>query len=139
MRRSFICFCLVVAFGCRDRNYSKVSPAPPELVDISLDENDERLSFLLPDLGWRQVRPDGAFKGLLYESGGRRLGVKICLKESEFQAASAKARKQADGAEIRAFEPGPHWPFVGVIVSYRGPPDVQMLDAFVRSFRVERR
>lgn len=138
MQRSFMFLFFFVLFGCRDRNYSEVYPAPPELVEISLDAIGYRLSFLLPDEEWTQVEPDGVFKGLRYQNGGRSLRVEIILKEPEFDAAALRALKQADGAEIRVFRLGANWPFIGVIVTYRGPPDAALLDTFVRSFKVER-
>jgi hypothetical protein len=139
LSRSFLIFSLLILFGCRDRNYTEVGPAPPELFVISLEENQQTLSFMLPDAGWKLSEPDGVFMGFIFVNGERSLQVELCLKESRFPAAISRARSLSGGAEMRDFVAGPTWPFIGVIVIYRGPPDAEMLDLFVRSFIVERR
>lgn len=130
--------CAFTLLGCGRGEDSTVSPARPELVEVVLDETGHGLSFLLPDAEWRRVE-DAAFKGFIFDRSGMSLRVEISLKEATFHAVEAAARKGADGSEIRAFEPGTGWPFVGVVVRYRGPPDAPLLDAFVHSFKVERR
>jgi len=130
----FVSLCLLAA--CRGGDDVRVSPAPPELIEVELGGTGYQLTFLLPDPGWHRVASD--FKGFIYGSEGRTLRVAIALKRERFEAAEAAARSES-GLEIRAREPGSSWPFVGVVVAYRGPPDVPMLDAFMRSFNVERR
>ena len=133
----FVCALLAAAsIGCRTRDDVRVNPAPPELVEVDLDGTGYQLSFLLPDPDWRRAASD--FKGFVYERDGRMLRVAVALKRERFEAAEAQARAEA-GLDVRAFEPDSIWPFVGIVVAYRGPSDEPMVKAFVRSFRVERR
>src|SRR5688572_15431766 len=136
--RSFV-FALLCSFvaACRPGDDVPVSPARYELVEVDLNGNGYQLSFLLPDAAWRRVQMDGPPRGFFYARGERSLHVTIHLKVHRYEAAEDEAR--ATDAEIRAFTPGSGWPFVGVVVSYRGPPDDAMLQALERSFKVERR
>jgi len=132
---TFALLCSLAA--CRPTDDVPVSPARPELVEVDLGRSGYQLSFLLPDAAWRRVEPENPPRGFLYVLDGRTLHVTIQLKVEKFEAAEDEA--SATDAVVRAFRPGPGWPFVGVVVSYRGPPDEAMLDAFERSFKVERR
>lgn len=137
--RSFVWLglCSLVSIACRGENDFRVVPAPPELVEIGLGDRGDRLIFFLPDADWRRIDEE-PFRGFLYGKEERTLRVVIVLKEDRFADAVDEARR-ASGAEIRDFDAGRSWSFVGVVVSYRGPPDAAMLAAFVRSFKVERR
>lgn len=140
MRPSALALMSTIFFmACRNDADVVLTTAPPELVEVSLAESGGRLSFSLPDAGWRRVGEEGTPRGFVFEKDGRNLQVEFVLKEDLFSSAVAQARRRHEGAEIRAFQIGAVWPFVGVIVAYRGPPDAPMLDAFVRSFRFERR
>ena len=125
------------AAACRPGDDVSVTPAPPELVEVDLNGNGFLLSFLLPDAEWRRVPMDGPPRGFFYARGERSLHVTIHLKVHRYETAEDEAR--ATDVEVRAFAPGPGWPFVGVVISYRGPPDDAMLEAFERSFKIERR
>ncbi|HTK60414.1 MAG TPA: hypothetical protein VL283_04420 [Candidatus Baltobacteraceae bacterium] len=134
--RSFMCaFLLIASVACRNEDF-RVLPPRPELVEVVLDETGYQLSFLLPGPEWHRVESD--FKGYVFGSGERTLRIAILLKRDRFESAEADARAES-GMEIRAFEPGSPWPFVGVVVAYRGPPDDATLEMFRRSFKVERR
>ncbi len=137
MRSFAFAFLYMLSSGCRGGEDFRVTTAPPELVEVDLNGNGYQLSFLLPDAEWRRVQPDGPPRGFQYVRDGRTLDVTIHLKAERFETAEAEAR--ATDAEIRAFQPGTGWPFVGIVVSYRGPPDDAMLETFKRSFKVERR
>ena len=134
-------FTLAILFSlfaaCRPSDDVPVAPARTDFVEVDLDRNGYQLSFLLPDAEWRRVTMEGPPRGFFYARGERRLHVTIHLKVHRYEDAEDEAR--ATDAEVRAFTPGPGWPFVGVVISYRGPPDDAMLEAFERSFRVERR
>lgn len=136
--RPFAClFALsLVSVGCRLEDDIHVALARSELVEIVLPQPGERLLYVLPDAGWRRIE-EMPFRGFLYGKDGRSLRVSIFLKEDRFE--DAAARVAAVSEEIRSFSVGRAWPFVGIILTYRGPPDAQLLDAFVMSFRVERR
>jgi hypothetical protein len=137
MRPFAFAFLCSFAVACRPADDVPVTPARYELVEVELNDTGYRLSFLLPDAEWRRVTMEGPPRGFFYANGVRSLHVTIHLKVHKFETAEDEAR--ATDAEIRAFMPGPGWPFVGVVVSYRGPPDDAMLEAFERSFKVERR
>ena len=135
---ALLCFTVVAAAGCDPADDVRVLPPRPELVEIGLPEPGDRLLFLLPDAGWRRVE-ETPFRGFLYAKDGRTLRVSIVLKEDRFAAAAAEEARASGTGEVRAFTVGRSWPFVGVVLSYRGPPDAELLGAFVRSFKVERR
>lgn len=130
--RPFI-FAFLFLAACRGDDV-RYSPSPPEDQVVTLPDGRWLLTFTLPD-GWR--RDGNPEPGFRYVLGERRLTLAIRLERPAFEHAEAEAR--AAVAEVRAFEPGTGWPFVGVVLSYRGPPDVHMLDAFVRGFKIERR
>jgi len=131
---AFASLCLLLS-ACGGEDF-RVLPARPELVEVELDDTGYRLSFLIPGPDWRRVESD--FKGFIYGNGDRTLRVAILLKRDRYEASEAAARAMP-GMEIRAFEPGTPWPFVGIVVAYRGPPDDALLKAFQASFKVERR
>jgi|GEM_PF-2296387 len=135
---AFAFLCSFASLDCRLEDDVRVTPAAPELVEISLPEPDGRLIYRLPDAGWARIKEEGPFKGFLYGKDGRELRVTIVLKEDSFDGAVAAARAPSPG-EIRVFTVGRSWPFVGIILMYRGPPDGPLVEAFIRSFRVERR
>lgn len=138
MTRPLLCAVLCLFAACRDDD-SHARPPSSEIVDVVIDDAIGcRMEFRLPDAEWRRVE-DPAFKGFRFEADARELRVRIFLKDAAFKAAADQARAQADGAEIRAFEAWTGWPFVGVVVEYRGPSDAAMLETFVHSFKVERR
>lgn len=130
------CLCVAALSACRPGDDIVVLPARPEHVEIGIDDRGSFVSFELPD-GWRRIEEE-PFHGFLYGKDRRTLRVVVVLKEDRFEAASDRAREET-GSEVRNLEPWRGWPFVGVVVAYRGPPDAPLLDAFVRSFRVERR
>lgn len=132
-----VCFAVLVSSACRPHDDIRVTSAPPELVEISFGDRGDRLSYLLPGPEWRRVE-ETPFRGFLYGKEGMTLRVVIVLDEDLLEGAVAEARLDPD-AIVRVPLAARGWPFVGVVVSYRGPPDAALLDAFVRSFRVERR
>lgn len=138
--RSFtwLCLCAFASFGCHRWDEVDAAPARTELIEISLPQPGDRLLYALPDAGWRRVE-EASFRGFLYGKEGKTLRVTIVLKEDRFEDAVAEARAAAASEEIRAFSVGRSWPFVGIILAYRGPPDAPLLDAFIMSFKVERR
>ncbi|HJV33033.1 MAG TPA: hypothetical protein VJ694_03330 [Patescibacteria group bacterium] len=138
--RSFACLFLLsfVSSACRPEDDVAVVPPRPELVEIGLPEPGDLLMFLLPDAGWRRLE-EASFDGFLYGKEGRTLRVRIVLKEDRFDAVVDAVRFASSDEDVRAFTVGRAWPFVGIVLSYRGPPDAELLDAFIRSFKVERR
>ena len=132
--RSFV-FAFLFLVACRGgEDDIPYSPTPPERQEVTLPDGRWLLTFTLPD-GWR--RDGNPEPGFRYVLDDRRMCLAIRLERPAFERAEADAR--ASDADIRAFEPGPGWPFVGVVLSYRGPPDEALLEAFKRSFRIERR
>lgn len=127
-------FCALLA-ACRPGDDIPVVPSPPELVVIDLQGTGCELVFRLPDDAWRRDA-DRSFKGFRFREGARTLEVQIRLRREDFAALS---EEPSTDAVTRSVEPGSGWPFVGVLVAYRGPPDPEMLEDFTRSFRVERR
>jgi hypothetical protein len=137
--RSFLwlCLCASVSVSCRRHDDFDVVPAPPEFVDIGVGDRGDHLIFYLPGPEWRRIE-ETPFRGFLFGKGDLTLRVVIVLKEGLLDPAAVKAGSDPD-AVVRAFEVARGWPFVGAVVSYRGPPDDAMLRAFIRSFKVERR
>ncbi len=136
--RPFLPACLIVlASACGPHDDIRVVPAPPELVEISFGERGDRVRFFLPGPEWRRVA-ETPFRGFLYGKEGMTLRVVIVLDEDALEPAADEARRDPD-AEVRVPVSARGWPFAGVVVAYRGPPDAAMLDAFCRSFRIERR
>lgn len=129
----FAALCLLAA-ACRHPDDVPYAPPPPEEVVVDLQGTGRELVFRLPDPGWLR---DASFRGFRYRQGDGTLEVVICLARDRF--IEATERRADPEATLRAFEPGPGWPFVGIVVIYRGPADDGMLDAFERSFKVERR
>lgn len=127
--------CLLAA--CRTEEYVPYRPPPSEQVVVGLDATGCELVFLLPD-GWRRAAAEPSFKGFRYRHGPGTIEVQIRLKEEAFASLVEQARADTSSV-VRTVEPHSPWPFVGVVVTYRGPPDEPMLEAFIRSFRVERR
>lgn len=134
--RPFFLACFLIAASCRPTEDVPVSPAPREIVEVALGDSGDRLVWRLPDEGWVRVEEAG-FRGFLYARGERTLRVRIALDAREHAARVEEAR--ADGGEVRSMPVGRGWPYVGAVVTYRGPPDAALLDAFAGSFRVERR
>jgi hypothetical protein len=114
-----------------------VAPAPPELVEVTFGERGDRLVFLLPSPAWKRVE-DRAFRGFLYAEGERTLRVSFVFREEDLEPALAAARADPP-VEVRSRPVGAGWPSVVAVVTYRGAPDAPMLEAFLRSFRLERR
>lgn len=130
----FAALCLLAA-ACRHPDDVPYAPPPPEEVVVDLQGTGHELVFRLPDPDWLR---DASFRGFRYRHEERSLEVVICLVRDRFIEVSERVSASPD-ATVRAFEPGSGWPFVGVVVIYRGPPDAAMLDAFERSFKLERR
>jgi len=126
-----------VAAGCRPNDDIVVLPERPELVVISLPRQGDRLIFLLPGPEWQRIE-ERVFGGFLYAMEGRTLRVRIVLSEDGFEGVVDAARAASPGQDVRGFQVGRGWPFVGIVLSYAGHPDRPMLDDFIRSFRLER-
>jgi len=132
-----ICFVALLSSACGPHDDIRVLSAPPELVEISFGDRGDRLNFLLPGPEWRRIE-ETPFRGFLYGTEGMTLRVVLVLDEDRLEETAAAARRDPD-AVVRVPVASRGWPFIGAVVSYRGPPDPPFLEVFLRSFKVERR